>query len=62
MDTKELASAKRELELRIEQELIEFEEKSGMAVKGFKIKRVDSAAACPVIDCVIIKIEIPDMD
>ena len=62
MDTSELASVKRELELKIERQLREFEEKSGMAVRGFKIKRLDNASVCPAIESVIVKVEIPEMD
>jgi len=62
MDSRELGPAKKQLEDKVGKEFIEFEKKSGMAIKGLKIKRVDSAAMCPDIDYIIIKVEIPDMD
>ena len=62
MDVKDLASAKRALDLRIAKELIEFEEKTGLFIKGFKIKRIDNASVCPAIDYVNVKVEVPEMD
>lgn len=46
----------RRLNLRIEQEIREFEQGTGMIVKGFKIKRDKTVAQ--QIECVIAKIEI----
>ena len=62
MDVRELPSLKRDLDRRIAKEFIAFEERTGMFIKGFKIKRVDSAALCPVIDYVMVKVEVPEMD
>jgi len=62
MDTRELAEENRKLGAVLCQKFMEFEEKSGMQITGIKIKRVDSAAACPIIDSVTVKVKIPDMD
>jgi hypothetical protein len=59
MDMKELASEKRGLEFRIEQNIREFETKTSIMVTGFKIKRIDSAVDCPPIESVGVKIELP---
>jgi hypothetical protein len=60
MDTTDLAAEKRRLEDVFCREIKAFEKKTGMAVTGMKIKRLDNAAACPDIEFITLKAVIPD--
>ena len=56
MDTKDLTDYKRTLGVQVEQKTREFEQKTGMMVMGFKLKRDEGDA----IESVNVKVEIPD--